>query len=136
VTGQLANHSIVVILRNNKTQYNAKMWQQILNLRYFHSKAYKSSMLSAQKVSMIYLYQGWPNLLYVWAAYRKTQVTKNHNIKIGKHKFICNLCFCDIINLFRTTCKSNTVWHTSCHSAISQYFNTLQQKWKIKYKHI
>jgi len=26
------------------------------------------------------LYQGWPNLLFVWAAYRKTQVTKSRNI--------------------------------------------------------
>ena len=28
------------------------------------------------------IYQGWPNLLYVWAAYRKIQVTKSRNIKI------------------------------------------------------
>ena len=25
--------------------------------------------------------QGWPNLLYVWVAYRKTQVTKNRKVK-------------------------------------------------------
>jgi len=28
------------------------------------------------------IYQGWLNLLYVWAAYRKTQVTKSRNMKI------------------------------------------------------
>jgi len=57
--------------------------------------------------------QGWPNLLYVWASYRKTQVTKNGNIKIYKHKIIRNLRVCDIIIFFRTTCKSNTVRQAS-----------------------
>jgi len=58
----------------------------------------------------------------------KTQVTKSRNIKIWKHEFICNLRFCDIILLFGTTCKSNTVRHDSCQSTILQYFHTLQNK--------
>jgi len=34
---------------------------------------------------------------------------KSRNIKIEKHEVTCNIRFCDIIILFRTTCKSNTV---------------------------
>jgi len=30
----------------------------------------------------IHIDQGWTMLLYVWAAYRKTQVTKSRNIQI------------------------------------------------------
>jgi len=70
------------------------------------------SRLCCKPVSLLLWYitlQVWPNLLHVWAAYRKTQVTKSRNIKIQKHEFICNLRFCDIIILFGTTCKSNTV---------------------------
>ena len=40
--------------------------------------------------------QGWPNLLFVWSAYIKSQVTKSRNIKIKKHEFICNLRSCGI----------------------------------------
>jgi len=57
---------------------------------------------------------------------RKTKVTKSRNIKIYKHKFIYNLCFCYIIILLGTTCKINTAWHTSYHSTILQYFYHLQ----------
>jgi len=77
-------------------------------------------------VFVVDIYQAWPNLLYVWAAYRKTQVTNRRNIKIWKYEFICNLRFCDIMILFWTTCKINTVRHNSYHSANLQYFCILQ----------
>ena len=32
-------------------------------------------------ICSIIIYQEWPNLLYVWAAYRKSQVTKSRNKK-------------------------------------------------------
>jgi len=45
-----------------------------------------------------------------------------------KTQIICNLLFCDIIILFGTCCKSNTVRHASYHSNTLLYFYTLQKK--------
>ena len=86
-----------------------------------------------QRIMMLVYITGVPNLLYVWTAYRITQVTRNRNIKIQKHEFICNLRFCDIVILFGTTCKSNTVRHVSYHSTILQYFCTCNRNKKNKY---
>jgi len=61
---------------------------------------------------------------------------RGRNIKIVKHDFVSNLRFCDIIYLFGTTCKTNTVRHASSHCTILQYLYHLQYKQKMKDKHI
>ena len=54
-------------------------------LRYF-TRIFTKSKFSGLRLHSLHprLLHHWPNLLYVWAAYRKTQVTKSRNKKIWK----------------------------------------------------
>jgi len=58
----------------------------------------------------IYIYKGGGQTCSIYEPHIvKPKLQRAANIKILKHEFICDLRFCDIIILFGTTCRSNTV---------------------------
>jgi len=63
------------------------LWRRHCVLEARASREYRARFLFCSEDWVVdsnpkHLQQGWPNLLCVWAAYRKTQVPKSRNIKI------------------------------------------------------